>query len=394
MNAKLFLSAGALVALSGCSLVQNNSTSVRSAQVVDMSGYFAQQAAEGRRYLDAKRPTRAIEAFRQASHDRSHAPQAFNGMGVAYVMLGREDIARRMFEKAIAANPDDERFARNLARLDLPAELNDEAQPLLAQLGQSNDAAPNESVEAVEVKSADLEEGRRLLDAARPVLAVEAFRRAAEDGSVVAQAYNGLGVAYSQLGQEDVAKQMFERAIALAPMDLRYARNLARLEGLPHAPLGQPVYALPENGDEQEIKVTLITVSGESLPQTAKEVHIEPSFSEVRREKKISTVSTAEVKPITINAGTPLGHNEESPNYWQSIKLFALARRQIGSSTQEFGKLDGEICLYLRPSMALSKSTYLRKSDPDEVYGDMGIRGFEPSSPMNLVKNIFGAKNL
>ena len=115
---RVIVSALALVALSGCAMLSpGGSKTAAATENVDMSDYFAQRLAEGRLHLAGNRPTRAIEAFRQASYDARYSPDAFNGMAVAYTQLGRDDVAERLFERAIEADPSDPRFTRNLARL-------------------------------------------------------------------------------------------------------------------------------------------------------------------------------------------------------------------------------------------------------------------------------------
>ncbi len=88
------------------------------AQQADMSGYFAERLDVGRAHLAAGRPTKAIEAFRQASYNPALAPEAFNGMAVAYSTLGRDDVARDLFARAADLDPTDQRYWRNLARVD------------------------------------------------------------------------------------------------------------------------------------------------------------------------------------------------------------------------------------------------------------------------------------
>lgn len=85
---------------------------------IDMSDYFAARLEAGRIHLERGRLTQAVTAFRQASYDPAYAARAYNGMGVAYAQIGRQDLARRYFAMAVSADPQDERFARNLARLD------------------------------------------------------------------------------------------------------------------------------------------------------------------------------------------------------------------------------------------------------------------------------------
>ncbi len=64
------------------------------------------------------RPTNSIGAFRQASYNPDFAPEAYNGMAVAYASLGRTDVARDLFVRAIDLDPADQRFRRNLAKVD------------------------------------------------------------------------------------------------------------------------------------------------------------------------------------------------------------------------------------------------------------------------------------
>jgi hypothetical protein len=107
--------------LGGCQ-VFHSAFAARPARVetasVDLSSYFAERLDAGRRHLQANRPAQAVIAFRQASYDVATAGSAYNGMAIAYAQMGRDDLARRYFTAAMQADPGDERFARNLARLD------------------------------------------------------------------------------------------------------------------------------------------------------------------------------------------------------------------------------------------------------------------------------------
>jgi len=111
--------AGAVLCLTttGCGVIDLAPRS-RSARQVDMSDYFAQRLEAGRAHLANGYPTKAIEAFRQASYNPAFAPDAYNGMAVAYVSLGRQDVARDMFVRAIDLDPTDMRFQRNLAKVE------------------------------------------------------------------------------------------------------------------------------------------------------------------------------------------------------------------------------------------------------------------------------------
>lgn len=73
--------------------------------------------ALGRSALKAGAPGTAIHHFERAIFDPADAPEAYNGMGVAYARLGREDLAERFFNAALMLRPNDTRIARNLERL-------------------------------------------------------------------------------------------------------------------------------------------------------------------------------------------------------------------------------------------------------------------------------------
>lgn len=73
------------------------------------------------------------------------------------------------------------------------------------------------------------EAGRAQLAAGQPGLAIESFQRALAGGEAIAPAANGLGVAYAQIGRDDLAQRYFQEAIAADPGQSRYADNLARL---------------------------------------------------------------------------------------------------------------------------------------------------------------------
>ncbi len=115
------------------------------AQQADMSGYFAERLDVGRAHLAAGRPTKAIEAFRQASYNRALAPEAFNGMAVAYSTLGRDDVARDLFARAADLDPTDQRYWRNLARVDeriMLAQQTPPAEPPATEAAVNAAAAP------------------------------------------------------------------------------------------------------------------------------------------------------------------------------------------------------------------------------------------------------------
>lgn len=104
----------------------------------DMSSYIEQRIEEGREHLQSNRPGAAVVAFRQASYHGDYAGEAYNGMAIAYDMMGRYDLAERYFSAATNAAPEDMRFARNANRFEVAQRTRNEAAPevMLAAGGQ------------------------------------------------------------------------------------------------------------------------------------------------------------------------------------------------------------------------------------------------------------------
>ncbi len=132
--------AAATVSLSGCQLFSPGDGNLfQSTQAApDMSSYFDQRMADGRRHLQANRLSSAITAYRQASYSADHTVEAYNGLAIAFDRLGRRDLAEHYFNSALALAPDDELIARNLARFDAHNSGLDNAE--LAMLAAQQDA--------------------------------------------------------------------------------------------------------------------------------------------------------------------------------------------------------------------------------------------------------------
>jgi Tfp pilus assembly protein PilF len=114
-TASLLALGTASLALGGCQALFGSQSFASRAPVAesalfDMSDYFTARLEAGRTHLARGRPAAAVTAFRQASYDPAHAGRAFNGMGVAYAQMGRQDLAQRYFTMAVAADPQDQRF--------------------------------------------------------------------------------------------------------------------------------------------------------------------------------------------------------------------------------------------------------------------------------------------
>ncbi len=93
--------------------------------------------------------------------------------------------------------------------------------------GFARGSAKAERTAIAEFGAGQLEEGRQALKDGRTADAIDAFMLAKSFEEQAPAAYNGLAVAYSRLGREDLTERFFQMAIALAPEDDRFRSNLA-----------------------------------------------------------------------------------------------------------------------------------------------------------------------
>lgn len=118
-SAFAILSGGLLVA--GCQstaakFAQLNA-GIRVPEAAGKTPRSEQLVSTGRSALEQRNYAAAIVAFREASVDPNQRPAAFNGLGVAYAGIGREDLAETYFRRAISLDPTNPKYNENLARL-------------------------------------------------------------------------------------------------------------------------------------------------------------------------------------------------------------------------------------------------------------------------------------
>ncbi len=108
--------------LGGCQSLRSNAhnlqAGIRLPAVVDSKAFATQQLAAGKTSLDSRNYASAVQAFREAALDPMLAAAAHNGMAVAYVGMGRNDLGRRYFGMAITEDSQNPRYQANLSRLD------------------------------------------------------------------------------------------------------------------------------------------------------------------------------------------------------------------------------------------------------------------------------------
>jgi hypothetical protein len=84
-----------------------------------------------------------------------------------------------------------------------------------------------ERAEPMDFGAEQIAEGRKALTDGHIPQAIDSFMLAKSFQAHAPAAYNGLAVAYSRLGREDLAERFFLTAVALAPDDERFRTNLA-----------------------------------------------------------------------------------------------------------------------------------------------------------------------
>ena len=110
----------AAIALSGCqSFINKLGFGPKDQSMRAEAGgpiFGSDELDSGREALKAGLPAAAITQFRLAAMNVETAPDAFNGLGVAYAKLGRADLAERYFKMALSLDSSNARFASNLNR--------------------------------------------------------------------------------------------------------------------------------------------------------------------------------------------------------------------------------------------------------------------------------------
>ncbi|HWV13607.1 MAG TPA: tetratricopeptide repeat protein [Sphingobium sp.] len=127
----------ALIFASGACSSGNRDVAIRPVNADAVAMATAKEAlARGQLLFSRGEHALALEAFRRAMRQEPSDANALNGVAISYAAMGRHDLARQYFELALARAPLDERVHRNFARSLMAQGLRDDANALLAEIGQ------------------------------------------------------------------------------------------------------------------------------------------------------------------------------------------------------------------------------------------------------------------
>jgi hypothetical protein len=178
-------------------------------------------------------------------------------------------------------------------------------------------------------KDSQLDSGRQLLDRKQNAEAITAFRIALRSGEDIAEANNGMAIAYDRLGRADLAQRYFELAVANKPEDARYRKNLAHFfmsRGQPKLAKGlieEPLVA----GDELPVEVK---IAAPVLQELANDP-IEEFLSEMRADfaEKMSSGQVVAKATVVQMESRPIQYPEIA--VVRGVNPAPLAAKQIGT---------------------------------------------------------------
>lgn len=238
-------------------------------------------------------------------------------------------------------------------------------------------SASSDRQATISAPATSLQTGRLVLTERRWGAAIEAFNIAVASGEDPAAAYNGLAIAYSRLGRDDLAYRFFKKAAMSDPSNPVYTRNFAMLVNSPNftlrtmaeasprptlAPVPQPTSGFATNDRGARLvrdsshQLSLITVDPSSASPPATRGAATTGCHRAKGSAVCRTAGLPQVgsrRPAAVASVDPVGNAppnaqriaaiDPSPVAHGKSKTFdlsALPRSKSGESTSKAATLD------------------------------------------------------
>ncbi len=185
--------------------------------------------------------------------------------------------------------------------------------------GLHKQAKPADRVEPASHAEAQMALGKQRLDDGQFGSAIEAFSNARQDPDQAAGAFNGLAIAYAQLGRPDLAERFFKQAMATDPANRRYQANLARF----YATVEE--VAVSKTRDEQTALALEMPVPNQAFSVTG------PVRVQERRANPAITVQTPANRIARVSGSAVMIGKVQSP---QAVVTTSDGRRRLAQAVQ------------------------------------------------------------
>jgi tetratricopeptide (TPR) repeat protein len=231
MSLRLFsLCVFGLLTLGGCGSLPQLSLEAESAKT-DQPSQPAQHFAEGRYGL-------ALDGFKKMLNEEPSSQDALNGLAASYAMLGRKDVAERLYHRALNAAPNDWRTLNNIGFFYLSYRKPDVA---MAYLAEADAIAGNKQVVTANLAHAEQELGRGEDNKSNP-RAISALARKPDDGEIEGLSHPVIERVNGRIQKLRSRPQFayLPSDPALTPQHLRSRRNETPPSAMPPQPEARP----------------------------------------------------------------------------------------------------------------------------------------------------------
>ena len=248
------------------------------------------------------------------------------------------------------------------------------------------------------LKYADLEmaSGLKALNDQQYGLAIAAFRNAQSWVDHRAAAFNGLAIAYSQIGRPDLAERFFKQAIAENPGDVGFQANLANFyRNTPElaarsAISGSLATSLPLTATPNSTSAVKVITGGRDLAtinaERPEQRTVRISLSEVR----ITLPTAPAASPTTIQRrSNPMHVAIANPRVRRPNNAFLARMNGAAPATVRFdisrSRIMSPAANEVRPALAMPQSGFQRRQNPSFMAAALAaLRKLVPDYPVKF----------